>query len=71
MSSATEFDYQSFGGNLSFAKKTKDKNGEFTAKLLAFLDQVKLIDLIELRTSNAYGRQEYVCRFVELFSNSQ
>lgn len=55
LSSSTEFDYQSFGGSVSFAKKTKDKNGEFTAKLQAFLDQVKLIEPIELRASGGYG----------------
>lgn len=54
VSSSTEFDYQSFGGNLSYSKKTKDKNGEFTAKFQAYLDQVKLITPIELRTSNVY-----------------
>lgn len=57
LSSSTEYDYQSFGGNISFAKKTKDKNGEFTAKLQAFLDQVKLIEPIELRTTNGNGTE--------------
>ncbi len=55
ISSSTEFDYQSFGGNINFSKKTKDKNGEFTAKLQAFLDQVKLIEPVELRTSDNYA----------------
>ncbi len=54
VSSSTEFDYQSFGGNLSYSKKTKDKNGEFTAKVQTYLDQVTLIMPIELRTSNVY-----------------
>ena len=49
VSSSTEFDYQSFGGNISFSQKTKDRNGEFTAKLQAYLDQVKLLAPIELR----------------------
>ena len=49
LSSSTEFDYQSFGGNISFSKKTKDKNGEFTAKVQAYLDQLKLILPVELR----------------------
>jgi hypothetical protein len=53
LSSSTEFDYQSFGGNVSFTQKTKNKNGEFSAKFQAFLDQVKLIQPIELRTT--YG----------------
>ncbi|SFA92809.1 Protein of unknown function [Flavobacterium swingsii] len=55
ISSSTEFDYQSFGGNISYSKKTKDRNGEFTAKFQAFLDQVKLIEPIELRTNEGYA----------------
>lgn len=49
ISSSTEYDYQSFGGNISFAQKTKDRNGEFTARLQAYLDQVKMIAPVELR----------------------
>jgi hypothetical protein len=49
VSSSTEYDYQSFGGNISFSQKTKDRNGEFTAKLQAYLDQVKLLAPVELR----------------------
>ena len=55
LSSSTEFDYQSFGGNIMFAKKTKDKNGELTAKFNAFLDQVKLVEPVELRTNGGRG----------------
>jgi len=55
VSSSTEFDYQSFGGNISFTKKTSDRNGEFTAKLQTYLDQLKLVAPIELRTSDGYG----------------
>ena len=55
ISSSTEFDYQSFGGNISFTKKTADSNGEFTAKLQTYLDQLKLVDPIELRTGEGYG----------------
>jgi hypothetical protein len=51
LSSSTEFDYQSFGGNISFSAKTKDRSGEFTAKLQTYLDQVTLIQPVELRTS--------------------
>lgn len=54
VSSSTEFDYQSFGGNISYSKKTKDRNGEFTAKFQAYLDQVKLVLPVELRTSDSY-----------------
>ncbi len=53
VSSSIEYDYQSFGGNIQFAKKTKDKNGEFSANLNAYLDQVKLILPVELRTGSA------------------
>ncbi|WP_199119002.1 DUF3570 domain-containing protein [Pedobacter sp. ASV28] len=59
ISSSTEFDYQSFGGNLSFSAKTKDRSGEFTAKLQTYIDQVKLILPIELRTSGNSGHENY------------
>ncbi len=58
VSSSTEYDYQSFGGNINYSKKTKDRNGEFTAKLQTYLDQVKLITPIELRSANGYGGTE-------------
>jgi hypothetical protein len=58
LSSSTEFDYQSFGANASFAKKTKDKSGEFSAKLMAYLDFVSLIYPVELRTGNSSGDEE-------------
>lgn len=50
---STEYDYQSFGGNLSFSKKTTDRNGEFSGKLQAYLDHISAIYPIELRTSMA------------------
>ncbi|WP_281225658.1 DUF3570 domain-containing protein [Flavobacterium aquiphilum] len=56
VSSSSEFDYQSFGANLSFSQKTKDRNGEFTAKFQTFIDQLKLIAPIELRP---YGQEGY------------
>lgn len=55
LSSSTEFDYQSFGANISFAKKTNDKNGELTARVQAYLDQVKLIQPVELRAGGGRG----------------
>ncbi|MFI5451393.1 DUF3570 domain-containing protein [Pedobacter sp. UC225_61] len=58
LSSSTEFDYQSFGGNISFSTKTKDGSGEFTAKLQTYLDQVTLIQPVELRT-NTMGHEQY------------
>lgn len=57
ISSSTEFDYQSFGANLSFSQKTRDRNGEFSARLQAYFDQVKLITPEELRTGGS-GRGE-------------
>lgn len=57
VSSSTEFDYQSFGGNISYGQKTKDRNGEFVARFQAFLDQVKIIKPVELRTSDGYGTE--------------
>lgn len=59
-SSSIEFDYQSLGGNISFSKKTKNRNGEFTARFQTFLDQVKLVMPVELRTNytgNSHGEQ--------------
>lgn len=49
VSTSTEFDYQSFGANIGFAKKTKDRNGEFSARVQAYFDQVRLIAPEELR----------------------
>jgi hypothetical protein len=59
VSSSTEFDYQSFGANVGFGKKTKDGNGEFTAKFQAYLDQLKLITPTELRTGGGYEEDDY------------
>jgi hypothetical protein len=49
VSSSSEFDYQSLGANIGFSKKTKDRNGEFSAKLQGYFDQVHLIAPEELR----------------------
>ncbi|MCX6318780.1 MAG: DUF3570 domain-containing protein [Bacteroidetes bacterium] len=60
LSASTEFDYQSFGVNLFFSQKTKNRNGEFTAKVQGYLDNLKYILPSELRTGvNAgQGREE-------------
>ncbi len=71
VSSSTEFDYQSFGGNLSYSKKTKDKNGEFTAKFQAYLDQVKMIKPIELRSFGEGAGTESRNTFAASLSYSQ
>ncbi len=54
-SSSTEFDYQSFGLNAGFSKKTKDRNGEFTARVQGYFDQVKLVTPVELRPGGGGG----------------
>ena len=53
-----EFDYQSVGLNATVAKKTKDKSGEFSAKVQVYFDQVKLVYPVELRTDSGTGRHE-------------
>ena len=71
VSSSTEYDYQSFGGNISYSAKTKDRNGEFTARLQAYLDQVKLVTPIELRSAIGYGGTEARNAFAGSLSYSQ
>lgn len=55
LSSSSEFDYQSFSGNISFSQKTPNKSGEFTAKFQTYLDQVSLILPAELRVNIQRG----------------
>jgi Protein of unknown function (DUF3570) len=43
-----EYNYQSLGADLHFSQKTADKNGEFTAKVQGYFDEVKLIYPSEL-----------------------
>jgi hypothetical protein len=43
-----EYNYQSLGADIHFSQKTADRNGEFTAKLQGYFDQVKLIYPSEL-----------------------
>ena len=50
---SSEFDYQSLGGHISFSKKTKNRSGEFSAKLQLYDDQLSAIYPIELRSSLA------------------
>jgi len=38
-----EYNYRSLGADIHFSQKTRDKNGEFSAKLQAYFDQVTLI----------------------------
>jgi len=50
---STEYDYQSLGVNAGFSKKTKDRNGEFTARVQGYFDNVSLILPEELRNSGS------------------
>ncbi len=58
VSSSSEFDYQSFGANINFSKKTPNRNGELTLKLQAYIDNLKYILPIELRNGNSGGGGE-------------
>ena len=49
VSFSQEFDYTSIGANVLFAKTTKDKNREFSAKASVFLDTWSVILPVELR----------------------
>lgn len=70
ISYSREFDYQSFGGNLSFSKKTKNKNGEVTAKVQAYLDQVSLVIPVELRQNQTREHDDYPTTPRNTFSGS-
>jgi hypothetical protein len=50
-----EFDYESRGATLSFAKFSKDNNREFAVKLSAYLDEWKVIIPKELRDNVDYS----------------
>ena len=58
ISGSYEFDYTSIGANVSWAKKTNNESGEFSVRLQTFLDKVKLIQPIELRTSAGRGHDD-------------
>jgi len=55
LSFSAESDYLSYGFGGGFAKKSKDKSREFEAKANIYLDQVKLILPVELRTATTGG----------------
>ena len=48
---SSEYDYQSFGASINFAKKTKNRNGELSAKLQLYNDHIGEVYPIELRNS--------------------
>lgn len=70
LSASSEFDYKSFGANISFSKKTKNKNGEFSAKFQAFLDQVSLVMPVELRTGTQHHDDDYPTAARNTFAGS-
>ena len=53
---SNEYDYTSLGAGIGFTKNSKDKNTEFSAKVQAYLDNLKVILPIELRTGVTTGR---------------
>ena len=68
VSFSSEFDYTSFGANIHFAQKTKNRSGEFNAKLQAYFDQVSLIYPIELRTRGNGSDDDYATTGRNTFS---
>ena len=73
VSTSFEYDYNSYGFNVNVGKKTKDRSGEFTAKLQAYLDKVLMILPIELRGLGRYQDGGYKKRnsFSSSFTYSQ
>ena len=64
LSYSTEYDYQSLGGNLNFNIKTRNRDGEFSAKLQTYIDRISPVYPIELRSTPGYnndnkGRNTY------------
>lgn len=56
---SNEFDYQSLGAGIGFTKTMNNKNTEFNVKLQAYLDNLKVIIPVELRTgTQTQGRGE-------------
>lgn len=74
LSFSNEYDYRSIGGNVLYAKKTANRNGEFSVKLQAYLDHLKLIYPIELRTNTGSGsgreKEDYASAARNSFSGS-
>ena len=70
-SSSFEYDYQSFGLGVNFAKKSKDNNLEVSVKLQTYLDQVTIIKPIELRNGSDDGGRSPRNTYNGSFSISQ
>lgn len=52
---STEFDYQSFGAGLNYARISKDNNREFSVRLQSYFDKWSIIYPIELRNGGYPG----------------
>lgn len=59
LSYSIESDYVSYGLAAGFSKKSRDHNSEFTARAQVYLDQVKIILPVELRTPYTGGLAGY------------
>ena len=71
LSFSSEFDYKSIGMNVMMAQKTRNKSGEFSLKLQTYLDKLKLILPVELRTgSNPEHEENYPTASRNSFSAS-
>jgi len=74
LSLSKEFDYFSIGPGISFSQKTKNRNGEFSVKLQAYLDHLKYIMPAELRPGGAPSvdphEEDYPSRTRNSFSSS-
>ena len=53
LSFSSEFDYTSYGAGVHLSKKTKNRSGEFSVRLQAYMDQVSNILPVELRNTGA------------------
>ena len=69
-SASSEFDYKSFGANIFYSKKTKNKSGEFTAKFQTYLDKVSLVLPIELRANQNEHEHNYLTTARNTFAGS-
>ncbi|HSU26777.1 MAG TPA: DUF3570 domain-containing protein [Chitinophagaceae bacterium] len=72
ISFSKEFDYFSMGANIQFSQKTKNRNGEFSAKIQAYIDRLKYITPIEFRPGSINNDEDdnYPSRSRNSFSSS-
>lgn len=68
---SNEYDYTSVGGGIGFTKTSKSKNTEFNVKLQAYIDHLKVILPIELRTgTQGRGQNNYPSEARNSYSSS-